>query len=523
MESTKVRFDEAAAQSCEAPQSAAPALRSLRGSPPPAGPLPVPLIVPKYQKKTRTHNEMVVTDRAGEAAAAEHRSPADALRQRSVEALTVRTPHHTHEEAIRYHSYAVFRHGRQFHSASVGYSSDGDLVLWRSEVAEPDKAAGGASSALRVRRVRADVTGAVCLNPQARRGLSEDEAQSRRRVPPGRLKKYPGVKCPKNRRIRNRLMNDHFATAAGRRIYEQANDGNNGNSEWTDDEEADDAAASGFAPAPASFLRLLHREERVQQRALERKGVSPVLMASAPSCMDGGASGPPASPLGCVPSRDPNSAEARYKALPNRCKDELLRAVQTSEFMDCFVAGLEARFAGLIQQAALTSSPQTPSQEPRSPTPVGCGAATLGKGTSPTTPISSMSSSAATALAAVAQVPGESDTSVCMALRDGYGRLVCHGVALYYRLQSSSFDCPLTRRRLTRVSLPARRPELPSQTLLSFLKRGASPATPVPLPPMMSLGSALEAAPGMDSGYEDQSLTRTERKKQQRGSGLVRG
>ena len=172
----------------------------------------VPLIVPRYQKKTRTPQAMGVTESSDD-----RETISSKWRKMQDEELHVMNAGAEYSEKIRFHAYELFRHGKhQIHSNSVGYSSDGDLVMVREEISEVSDADGS------VRRRLCAIGSAVCLNPAAKRPLTDDDVAQGVSLQSLRFRKYPGIKCPKNKKIRNRIMNDHFATIEARKIYDEA-------------------------------------------------------------------------------------------------------------------------------------------------------------------------------------------------------------------------------------------------------------------------------------------------------------
>lgn len=383
----------------------------------------VPLITPRYQRKTRTKNAMEVTD----STSSEENtfSATELLRQRSVEALNIRHGCATYGEHVRFHAYALYRHGsRAIVTQSVGYSSDGDLVLQRQDVSESD-------SDMIAHRVRSEVGGAVCLDPTARRPLTDTEAASSKKINASKLKKYPGVKCPKNRKIRNRLRNDHFANPFAREVY-------NAVCEDSGTDEGEMQARPVFAQAPSTLTSLLHKDEDVQMAALERKGVSPLLRPSAAPA-----------------EADPNSPEARFLLLSAKLRDELKRALG-SEVLTALIVELEKRFAAFITRSGGSSR-----------------------------------------AASNPEADGDDRKPLTIEGLDGYGRLICHGVAAFYKLNSQSADAD-NGERVTQVTMPkkAANVQLPTSTLLEFMKRrtGGSGGNTALLPPSLTLDSGSAAA-----------------------------
>ena len=372
--------------------------------------VPVDLITPRYQKKTRTSREMKVTDssqpRMGTTAV---------LQQRTTETLSIRHAGAVYHEEMRFRTYAVFRHGRhRVLSNSVGYSSDGDLVMVREDVSQ--KALLDASPGEFEKRSTA-IVHAVCLNPSARRPLTDTEQLNEpRSLNAPRFKKYPGIRCPKNKKLRNRLMNDHWATEFLQKIHARKPENDD------DDDDDDDASARPAFPESQMFQALLHREQDEQFSILEKKGVSPTLR-------------PALAPPEQV--RDPNSAEVRFLGLSAKLKEELFHAL-SSEFLTQQVADLDRYFSEYLRQK------------------------------------------------------NEDNVPLRFVFRDGYCRLVCHGVAEYYQLVSRSSTEP-SGLRVTLVSRPSKRSDLqpPSMPLLQLLyqKKGKCNTSP-PIGPSTPTGGA---------------------------------
>lgn len=415
-------------------------------------PVPVQLITPRYQKRTRTKNTMTVvasntSGQADDDSTSSTQSPvpshddysippqappsppiapsnrstiSETLRQRSEDTLKIKHGAANYNEQVQFHTFEMFRHGsRQVQSRSVGYSSDGDLVLYKDQyamiVSDSEIAVAGVA-----------IDAAVCLNPAARRPMSDAEAVLGPRITKGsRFKKYPGVRAPKNRKIRNRLMNDHFANEVSRKIYNACVD----QAGEIRDLEMEDLTKPTFPKLNKQVSEMvLHVDEDKERRDLERRGI---FMTP---------------PLDAAPNPmliDPNSGEYRFNQLNARLKDELKNAIG-SEFLTQQIIDLEAYFSEYISR------------------------------------------------------PPKDDQPMAFQFRDGYGRLVCHGVAAYYNLVSRSHEAQSeNEKKTTLVSLPKRsakvRPvELPSQTLLVTLQKrqGRSPVlggAPSPIMPAFNL------------------------------------
>lgn len=403
---------------------------SSRGNSPlvgPAMPVPVPLITPRYQKKTRTHNQITVVPAApsestqsptvdsptqsSDSASSAKASVSQLLKQRSTDALHIKHGDARYNEQVQFHTYELYRHGKhEIHSKSIGYSSDGDLVLVREDYALVS------DSDLEVQKQGTVIGSAVCLNPKARRPLTDEEAALKpKKLKAPRFRKYPGIKCPRNKKVRNRLMNDHFANEYARKIYEA-----------TCNDSVDEEAVSPTFPALSKEIALavVHIDEDKERRELERRGIY--------------LSTPPLHPA----STDPNSGDVRFQQLNNKLKEELKNALG-SEFLTQQIIDLEAYFVDYIKN------------------------------------------------------PPADDAPMVFQFRDGYGRLVCHGVAAFYNLVSKSREGGPDEKRQTTVARPKRTEvQLPNCSLLSVLQRkqGRSPVmagAPSPLMPPFHLDDPL--------------------------------
>jgi len=379
---------------------------------PTRAPVEVPLINPRYERKTRLNRVMAVTDSSD----TDGRSPGELLHARAREALSVKQGPVSHSEEVSYHAYAMYRHGsRQIHTQSVGYTSDGDLVLTKREVAvESD------SDPNKLKRVHVAVESSVCLNSKARPTSpitdGELDAKWQKRLP--KLKKYPGVKCPKNRRIRNRLENDHMARGIARQLYEQAR---------SDNEDAlpeTQMPNESFIPRiPRGMQWLLNCDEDEQRREMAKLGLR------MPGDHRDAGRGTQIQP------GHPDSAAFRFAQLSNRMRGDLHHAFTATEFMPGFMTDLDRQFVDLI----------------------------------------------------VRQVE-QPNATIELTCQDGYGRLIVHGVATYYKLQSRSVN-NAQGERVTIVTLPKKPIALPDLKLTSYLAgenrspdAGNSPTTPDPGP-----------------------------------------
>lgn len=332
----------------------------------------VPLITPRYQRKSRTNRQMEVTD-----SFPDHQTPTGALRQHSTERMTIRNGPQQYDQEVHFHTYDVYRHGkRQIHSRSVGYSSDGDLVMTREDLSEPSDVDNGFTRRTTV------ISEPTVLDPRARRPLTDSEVNRSHKLHLNRprYKKYPGVRAPRNRKLRNRLQNDYFATEFARKILDAARERRESGLDDTNVE-----PRKSFVDLPGAVRNAFDMKDDAQERELQRLGVQ-------------------MSPAGnyVAPPRDPDSADARFQALNLRLRGELQHALN-SEFLTQQIEDLEVGFREFIKR-------------------------------------------------------GETTESLVYHFRDGYGRLVCHGVAAYYQLVSESRLAPGSgETKLTYVALPKSR------------------------------------------------------------------
>jgi hypothetical protein len=386
------------------------------GASPAARDIGVPLRQPKYEFKTRMKRRMNLSDSESDSAVV-GRTAAEMVAHRSVETLKLRQGHVSDSDTVTFRSYAVFQHGKhKIVERSVGYTSDSDLVLYKDEchVADSSDQGGTSDAAARsgtsdhnrfVRR-HVDVTAACVLNPHAR--PRSPHADADHPVPKGgwekkmaKMTKYPGVKNPKNRKVKNRLCNDHMATLDGRDIFLLADGG-------ASEDEPSRQREALFGPVPATIRHLLHKSEDEQRRVMEELGVVDSALCSLAN----------ADPHTNGQLPDKESGAFRYSQLSTRLKSELSHAIATTDFMPGFIADLEDRFVRLI-----------------------------------------------------AAGPGKRETVQC---HDGYGRLICHGVAAYYFLSSQS-ETTREGDRVTVVATPKKQVPLPDQTLLSYVQAPPPP------------------------------------------------
>ncbi|KAG5468640.1 hypothetical protein CUR178_01474 [Leishmania enriettii] len=356
----------------------------------------VPLITPRYQKKSRTARHMNVTD-----SFPMQQTASEALRQEATERMTIQNGSLQYDQQVHFHTYDLYRHGkRQIHARSVGYSSDGDLILMREDYSEPSDVDNSFI------RKRTEISDPTVLDPRARRPLTDTEMNSRRNIHLNRprYKKYPGIRAPKNRKERNRLLNDYFAHEAARAILVKAQT-------WRalQPEESKTPVGPSFADLPRAVMDAFDLEGEEQLLEFERLRIHPNMLAP---------------PLRNVRAPlDPDSPEARFQGLNTRLRGELQHALN-SEFLSQEIEDLEAHFYEFVKDAS------------------------------------------------------QSPESLVFHFRDGYGRLICHGVAAYYLLVSESrtvMDGSGTK--LTYVSLPktrrrgVRSVNPPHVPLLLLLKR----------------------------------------------------
>ena len=476
---------------------------------------------------------MSVTDgsasEGGVSTGSARRTPSVLLAERTKEELHMRQGRVMHDDTVQFKTYAVFRHGaHHVVQQSVGYSSDGDLVLDKTEAYQSaDNARHGSQGQLT--RVGVEVDAKVCLNdPKAKPKdyhTDGDAALDARRYK--HLKKYPGVKNPKNKKVRNRLRNDHMAAGEGRFLYKASVD---------DSDDDDDAVGFKrtpiFGAIPDSIRKTLHREEGAHDAELEKLGLDadticdPLPPPASAMRSGGGACAGGGKHHELV---DASAAAARFNQLPANLKGELHHAMTTT-FMPQFIQELDQRFARFISgvdepvpvtvgggtaspctETATVSAGTAGSEEPFPSAAAGAapqrhadpqGASLSPPSTlSPTTPVNLSSGTSPTP--AGAPTPGGGSGGVGgkkgklggkkgsrkgsaptggrtleVICADGYGRLVCHGVAQYYRLFSASE----TRRdpstgqdvRVTVVSCPKKTQSLPppSMSLHDYLMGG---------------------------------------------------
>ncbi|GET92243.1 hypothetical protein, conserved [Leishmania tarentolae] len=345
---------------------------------PPLGPrtTAVPLITPRYQKNSRTARHMSVTN-----SFPAQQTPSGALQQEATERMTIQNGPMEYYQDMHFHTYDVYRHGkRQIHTRSVGYSSDGDLVLMREDYSEPSDVDNG--FVLK----RTEILDSTVLDPRARRPLADKEMHSKKKIHLNRprYKKYPGIRAPKNRKVRNRLLNDFFAHELARDVLAEAQ-------KWRslNPDEPETSIGPSFTDLPKAVMQAFDLEGEEQLLEFERLHVHPDML------------GPPLRNVRAPPN--PDSPEGRFQCLTTRMRGELQHALN-SEFLTQQIEDLEVHFSEFIKDGS------------------------------------------------------KSPDSLVFHFRDGYGRLICHGVAAYYLLVSESrtvMDGSGTK--LTYVSLPKTR------------------------------------------------------------------
>ncbi|KPA82217.1 hypothetical protein ABB37_03336 [Leptomonas pyrrhocoris] len=356
----------------------------------------VPLITPRYQKKSRANRHMNVTD-----SFPQQQTPPGALRQETTEQMTIQSGPQQYSQDVHFHTYDVFRHGKhQIHTRSVGYSSDGDLVMTREDYSEPSDVDNNFT------RKRTEISEPTVLDPRARRPLTDQEMEGHAKLHLSRprYKKYPGIRIPKNRKVRNRLLNDYFAHELARDILMKAQEFRKSRPK-----EPVTTTAPSFRDLPKAVIRAFDLEGEEQLMEFERLHVHPD--AVAPQVRN------------VRPPPHPDSPEGRVQGLNTRLRGELQHALN-SEFLTHQIDDLEVHFTHFIQDNSTTPE------------------------------------------------------SLVFYFKDGYGRLICHGVAAYYLLVSESRTVmDGSGVKLTYVSLPKSRrhgvravnpPQVP---LLMVLKR----------------------------------------------------
>lgn len=341
----------------------------------------------------------------------EQQTPSGALRQETTEHMTIQNGPQQYEQEMHFHTYDVFRHGkRQIHTRSVGYSSDGDLVMLREDYSEPSDVDS------KFTRKRTEISEPTVLDPRARRPLTDKEMDSNRKlhINRPRYKKYPGIRIPKNRKVRNRLLNDYFAHELARDILAKAQAFRKGRPE-----EPETTPGPSFTDLPKAVLRAFDLEGEEQLLEFERLRVHPDVVA--PQMRN------------VRPPPHPDSPEGRFQALNTRLRGELQHALN-SEFLTQQIEDLEVHFANFIKDGATTPD------------------------------------------------------SLVFHFRDGYGRLICHGVAAYYLLVSESRTVmDGSGVKLTYVSLPRTR------------KHGVRAVNPPRVPLLMVLKRNRRNLPGKHS------------------------
>jgi hypothetical protein len=362
-------------------------------------------------------------------------SPSGALRQETTEHMTIQNGPMQYGQEVHFHTYDVYRHGKhQIHTRSVGYSSDGELVMTREDYSESSDVDN------KFTRKRTEISEPTVLDPRARRPLTDKEMESTHKLHMNRprYKKYPGIRIPRNRKVRNRLLNDYFAHEFAREILMKAK-------EFRKNRPEEPVTASGpsFTDLPKAVIRAFDLEGEEQLLEFERLHVHPDVVAPQVRSVR--------------PPPHPDSPEGRFQVLNTRLRGELQHAL-SSEFLTQQIEDLEVHFANFIKDGRTTSE------------------------------------------------------SLVFYFKDGYGRLICHGVAAYYLLVSESrIVMDGSGVKLTYVSLPKTRKHgvrpvnPPRVPLLMVLRRNGrnppakhslsahntpqiAPAAEPPLPPSLRLG-----------------------------------
>eukprot|EP00742_Colponemidia_sp_Colp-10_P015580 GILJ01017795.1.p1 GENE.GILJ01017795.1~~GILJ01017795.1.p1 ORF type:complete len:441 (-),score=67.49 GILJ01017795.1:292-1614(-) len=313
----------------------------------------------------------------------------------------------------------------------------------------------------------------------------------------------------------------------------------------SDDSSSDDSAEfrirarGAFQNVPPRYHKLMHQDEDKQTAYLDRIGVQ-----HNPSQGASSRATPVAGPV------DPNSAEARFNLLNTRLRDEAKRAL-VSEYLTSLINELDQDFSDYIRfsvpMVGLMTPPFGPQTPPMLPPPMRdfstCGddfplrlptpatgefafpaQSTRGRSPQavfPSQPIISSSAKPATdessaptpsaptptapkppnitEIERVASIlPDNAPPPLSYAFRDGYGRLICHAVAAYYKLISTSEEDKDSGSRKTFVQFPESKRAramamlLPPTPFLQFLrvKTRNNSATPSIGPETPQIGPA---------------------------------
>lgn len=503
----------------------------------PEGHVEVPLVKPRYERKTRTTNQISVTDYASDGTLG---SISDMLRHTSVEKMSVRHGDNYYEGTVQFHTYSVFRHGaRKIVARSVGYASDGDLVIHRFDVAERSESNNESFPNIKLKTT--EIHDAVCLDYKARRPMTDGEEEYLRRtkqINKKKHRKYPGVKAPRNKKIRQRLMNDAvtatddfkqaFARAERRFAAERAARGDVSDSESSNGSDEYKLRARGaFQNVPPRYHKLMHQDEDKQTAFLDKIGVSHDPSQNANSSKATPVSGP----------IDPNSAEGRFNLLNTRLRDEAKRAL-VSEYLTGLINELDQDFSDYIRFSVpmvgeMNTPPFGPGTPPMLPPPMrdfstcgddfpmklptpSVGEFAFPRGRSPqslfpsqplaTTVKRSEANESLTPTPTTLKPPGITEIErvanalpdnappqLSYAFRDGYGRLICHAVAAYYKLISSSEEDKTSGSRKTFVQFPESKraralamilPPIPFLQFLRMKTRNYSASNGFETPPM---------------------------------------
>ena len=442
----------------------------------------VPLIQPKYEKSYRQSRSMSVSDSQSDTC----RSASELRERSSHETLKIVNGRNAYTTEVTFDTYAMYKFGKnKVITDSVGYARDGDLLLTREDVqseSDSDRKSFG------LKKTDTSITGAVCIDSRARRPMTSGEEATlakRKQLNLKKNKKYPGIRAPRDKKIINRLQNDSLMAhplfrelLLGQGVLAVRSDGRGealelvaslDSSTSGDDEDGEFAARKASLKVsgkgrrqrkpkgafeqkkiPQEFKDMFHRDEEVQNAYLERKGISPVFSASMPNFSSNSRHQPPT---------DPNDPESRFQVLNARLKQEIKHALGGSEFLTDLAVELEEKFTSLILEARQR---------------VEEGDASVKRQKNIVEPLE-------------------------FSFRDGYGRLVCHAVAAYYRLVSTS-DNNSEGKRVTVVTLPGSERartgalDLPNSTLVKYLLKNYKAKAAAAAPP----GGGAEVGDALD-------------------------
>lgn len=272
----------------------------------------VPLITPRYQRRHRVVRRMNVTDSTPAV-----QKTSSLLHNRTTECMTIKQGPLEYTEKVHFQTYELFRHSKgRIHTRSVGYSEDGDFVMFREDLSQATDDVKAA-----VRRT-AEIYNPTVLDPSAKAPSAVmDDASSSSMPSRQTKKKYPGIRAPRNKKIRNRLCNDFFASDVAKPILDQAR-------EYEKEEERE--AKEGMYSSKPIFCALPHPLDQGfdVQDAKDAKIAEKYWSQQRKL---------PPSPV------DPNSPEARLQLLNTRLRAEVQRAL-SSKFLSQQMEDLEANF-----------------------------------------------------------------------------------------------------------------------------------------------------------------------------------